>query len=184
MTFQAWKIKFLNSMTCKNPVYLRQDGSQSHLFLILFLKGFPVVRGRVDLHRAPKWTDSTCQTVYFPPYRFYPDKQVHVQVTVNHVKLNDSMTVHDAVTSWTESVNTQNFTVCVLQAGRKSGEILNPFATVDWLAYQGAPPNGMTGTIKMQKWWSGTKCEHVAFPRVKSQNSLYPTRKGGQKAAP
>ena len=94
------------------------------------------------------------------------------------------MTVHDAVTSWTESVNTQNFTVCVLQAGRKSGEILNPFATVDWLAYQGAPPNGMTGTIKMQKWWSGTKCEHVAFPRVKSQNSLYPTRKGGQKAAP
>ena len=139
---------------------------------MLFLKGFPVVRGRVDLHRAPKWTDSTCQTVYFPPYRFYPDKQVHVQVTVNHVKLNDSVTVHDAVTSWTESVNTQNFTVCVMQAGRKSGDILNPFATVDWLAYQGAPPNGMTGTIKMQKWWSGTKCEHVAFPRVKSQNSL------------
>ena len=60
---------------------------------MLFLKGFPVVRGRVDLHRAPKWTDSTCQTVYFPPYRFYPDKQVHV--TVNHVKLNDSVTVHE-----------------------------------------------------------------------------------------
>ena len=134
---------------------------------MLFSKGFPVVRGRVDLHRIPKWTDSTCQTVDFPPYRFYPDKKVHVQITVNHMKLNDSVSVHDAVTSWTESVNTQNFTVCVMQTGRNSGESFNPFATVDWLAYQGAPPNGLTGTIKMQNWWSGTKCAPVVYPKVK-----------------
>ena len=124
------------------------------------------MRGRVDLFRVPRWTDSTCKTVVLPPYRFYPDKQVHVQVTVNYMKLNDSMTVHDAVTSWTESVNTKNFTVCVMQAGRRSGESFNPFATVDWLAYQGAPPDGMTGAVKMQKWWSGTKCVHIAFPKV------------------
>ena len=85
------------------------------------------------------------------------------------MKLNDSVTVHDAVTSWTEGVNTQNFTVCVMQTGRNSGQNINPFATVDWLAYQGAPPEGMTGTIKMQKWWSGTKCAHVAFPKVEGQ---------------
>ena len=42
----------------------------------------------------------------------------------------------------------------------------NPFATVDWMAYQGAPPEGMTGEIKMQKWWSGTKCADVTFPKV------------------
>ena len=66
------------------------------------------------------------------------------------MKLNDSETVHDAVTSWTESVTTKNFTVCVMQTGRNSEERFNPFATVDWLAYQGAPPNGMTGTIKIQ----------------------------------
>ena len=83
------------------------------------------------------------------------------------MKLNDSVLVHDAVISWTESVNTQNFTVCVMQTGRNSEERFNPFATVDWLAYQGAPPNGMTGRIKMQDWWSGTKCAQVAYPKVK-----------------
>ncbi|XP_068725173.1 uncharacterized protein [Montipora capricornis] len=132
-------------------------------------EGFPMERGRTDLVRVPKWTDSTCETVTFPPYRFYPDKQVHVQVSVNHMTLNDSATVHDAVTSWTENVNTKNFTVCVMQAGRNK-ESLNPFATVDWLAYQGAPPEGMTGTIKLQKWWSGTKCADVIFPRGKFNN--------------
>lgn len=135
-------------------------------------KGFPVVRGRVDLHRISKWTDSTCQTIDFPPYRFYPDKNVHVQITVNHIKLNETVLVHDAVTSWTESVNTKNFTVCVMQTGRNSGESFNPFATLDWLAYQGAPPNGMTGTIKMQNWWSGTKCANVAYPKVKETSKL------------
>ena len=125
----------------------------------------------MDLLRAPKCTDSTCKTVAFPPYRFYPDKKVHVQVTVNHMKMNDSVTVHDAVTSWTENVNTKNFTICVMQAGR-SGESVNPFSTVDWLAYQGAPPKGMTGTVKIQKWWSGTKCEDVTFPKV-GENSLH-----------
>ena len=85
------------------------------------------------------------------------------------MKLNDSVTVHDAVTSWSENISTKNFTVCVMQAGR-SAETFNPFATVDWLAYQGAPPGGMTGTIKMQKWWSGTKCADVNFPKVGSTN--------------
>ena len=83
------------------------------------------------------------------------------------MKLNDSETVHDAVTSWTESVNTENFTACVMQTGRNSGERFNPFATVDWLAYQGAPSNGMTGRIKMQDWWSGTKFAQVAYPKVR-----------------
>ena len=81
------------------------------------------------------------------------------------MKLNDSLTVHDAVTSWTEKVNTANFTVCVMQSGRKE-ENFNPFATVDWVAYQGAPAEGLTGTIQMQKWWSGTNCADVTFPKV------------------
>ncbi|CAH3168587.1 unnamed protein product, partial [Porites lobata] len=129
-------------------------------------EGFPIVRGRVDLLQVPKWSDSNCQTVTFPPYRFYPDKQVHVQITVNHMKLNDSVTVHDAVTSWTESINTKNFTVCVMQTGRKE-EGANPFATIDWVAYQGAPPEGLTGTVELQKWWSGTNCADVTFPTGK-----------------
>ena len=83
------------------------------------------------------------------------------------MKLNDSETVHDAVTLWTESVNTKNFTACVMQTGRNSGERFNLFTTVDWLAYQGAPPNGMTGRIKMQDWRSGTKFAQVAYPKVR-----------------
>ena len=123
------------------------------------------MHGRVELLRVPKWSDSSCQTVSFPPYRFYPDTPVHVQITVNHMNLNDSATVHDAITSWTENINTKNFTVCAMQSGRKSKNF-NPFATVDWMAYQGAPPEGMTGEIKIQNWWSGTNCADVNLPKV------------------
>jgi len=120
-------------------------------------EGFPIVHGRVELLLVPKWSDSSCQTVAFPPYHFYPDIPVHVQITVNHMNLNDSDTVHEAITSWTENINTKNFTVCAMPSGRLSKNF-NPFTTVDWMAYQGAQPEGMTGEIKMQKWWSGTNC--------------------------
>ena len=126
---------------------------------------FPIVRGRVELLHVPKWSDSSCKTVAFPPYRFYPDKRVHVQITVSHIRLNDSVTVHDAVTSWTERMSPKNFTVCAMQSGRKE-ENFNPFATIDWVAYQGAPLEGLTGTIQLQKWWSGTNCADVTFPKV------------------
>ena len=136
----------------------------SHLALYFFL-GFPFARGRVEILHVPKWSDSDCKTVIFPPYRFYPDKEVHVQVSVNHINLNDSVTVHHAIVSWTENVNTQNFTVCAMQAGR-NGKTSYQFATVDWMAYQGAPIEGLTGRVKMQNWWSGTKCADVKFPKV------------------
>ena len=101
-----------------------------------------------------------CKTVVFPPYRFYPDKKVYVQVSVNYINLNDSVTVHHAIVSWTENVNTHNFTVCTMQAGR-NGKTSSRFATVDWMAYQGAPIEGLAGTVKIQNWWSGTKCADV-----------------------
>ena len=85
------------------------------------------------------------------------------------MKLNDSVTVHDAVTSWTENINTKNFTVCAMQSGRK-GKNFNPFATLDWMAYQGAPRQGLTGNIKLQKWWSGTNCANVTFPKVQCEH--------------
>jgi len=53
-----------------------------------------------------------------------------------------------------------------MQSGRKE-ENFNPFATIDWIAYQGAPPEGLTGTIQLQKWWSGTNCADVTFPKDK-----------------
>jgi len=96
------------------------------------------------------------------------------------MNLNDSETVHDAITSWTENINTKNFTVCAMQSGRKRKNF-NPFATVDWMAYQGAPPEGMTGEIKMHKWWSGTNCEDVNFPKVGlAAFSSFPERSDGK----
>ncbi|XP_022777435.1 uncharacterized protein LOC111318833 [Stylophora pistillata] len=82
------------------------------------------------------------------------------------MNLNDSDTVHHAITFWTEKVNNQNFTVCAMRSGR-NGNNFNPFATIDWMAYQGAPPEGMTGRIKMTKWWSGTNCADVTFRKDK-----------------
>ena len=52
-----------------------------------------------------------------------------------------------------------------MQSGR-NGNNFNPFATVDWMAYQGALTEGTTGRIKMTKWWSGTNCADVTFPKV------------------
>ena len=123
------------------------------------------MHGREDLLRVPERTDSSCRTIAFPPYLFYPDKPVHVQITINHKNLNDSETVHNAITSWTENISTKNFTVCVMQTGRKTKNF-KPLATVDWMAYQGEPPEGMTEEIKMREWWSGTNCADVIFPKV------------------
>ena len=154
---------FLLSSTIAKRQYLR---GITQSFFWCSLPGFPFLRGRVELLHVPKWSESGCKTVIFPPYRFYPNKDVHVQLTVNHINLNDSVTVHHAITLWTENVNSQNFTVCAMQAGR-NGNNFNPFATVDWMAYQGAPIDGVAGKIKVQKWWSGTNCEDVTFPKVR-----------------
>ena len=81
------------------------------------------------------------------------------------MNLSDSVTVHRAITSWTENVNTRNFTVCAMQSGR-NGNNFNLFATVDWMAYQGATPEVITEIISIKKWWSGTNCEDVTFPKV------------------
>ena len=66
------------------------------------------------------------------------------------MNLSDSVTVHHAITSWMENVNTRNFTVCAMQSGRNANNF-NSFATVDSMAYQGAMPKVMTGIISFKK---------------------------------
>ena len=80
--------------------------------------GFPIARDRVKLE-VPKWSDSSCKTVEFPPYRFYPDRKVYVQITASHFYPNDSETVHDVVTTWTEDVNTSQFVRCRLEGDKE-----------------------------------------------------------------
>ena len=52
-------------------------------------------------------------------------------------------------------------------AGRND-RATHEFATVDWLAYQGAPDGGVSGKTRMPQWWTGTKCEKVTFPQARS----------------
>ncbi|CAB4018490.1 CD209 antigen E, partial [Paramuricea clavata] len=121
-------------------------------------RGFPVTRGRRHVSEVPRWSDAHCQTVQFEPLAFYPDKRVHVQISVSHV--NDTTQVHEAAVSWVEDVSVNNFTLCVMESGRNEGPP-HGFATVEYIAYQGAPSGGLAGFVSIPEWWTGTKCQNV-----------------------
>ncbi|PFX14672.1 Fibrillin-1 [Stylophora pistillata] len=97
--------------------------------------GFPVQRGRVELKRDVSWAETACELVTFPPFSFYPDKEVHVQITTNHWNSTRRNFVHEATVSWVENVNFQNFRVCATAAGRNDRGT-KEFTTLDWMAYQ------------------------------------------------
>ena len=75
--------------------------------------------------------------------------------------------MHEAVVPWVEDIRDNNFTVCVTQAGRNEKKNGQAFATVDWLAYQGAPDGGVSGEMDMPTWWTGTNCRTVSLPPVR-----------------
>ena len=133
---------------------------------LFFFSGFPSQKGRHRLHHHPSWAEAVCEQVPLAPYVFYPDKPVHIQVSVNHVNFSDPSYVHEAVVPWVEDIRENNFTVCVTQAGRNEKKNGQTFATVDWLAYQGAPNGGVSGEMDMPTWWTGTNCRTVSLPPV------------------
>ena len=55
--------------------------------------------------------------------------------------------------------------VCVTAAGRNDRSI-QEFATVDWMAYQGAPDGGVAGKLLISQWWTGSQCKEVNLPQV------------------
>lgn len=57
------------------------------------------------------------------------------------------------------------FKVCVTAAGRNDRNS-KEFATVDWMAYQGAPDGGLAGKTRIPQWWTGSKCEEITLPYV------------------
>ena len=100
----------------------------------------------------------------FEPLTFYPDKPVHVQISVSHV--NATSGVHDAAVSWVEDVSDNNFTFCVMETGRNEGPP-HGYATLEYVAYQGAPSGGLVGEVSLPEWWTGTKCETVDISSVR-----------------
>jgi len=133
--------------------------------------GFPFQKGRHRLRHNPVWAEAVCEQVPLTPYVFYPDKPVHIQVSVNHVNFSDPAYVHEAVVAWVEEILDNNFTVCVTQAGRNEKRNGETFATVDWLAYQGAPDGGVSGEMDMPTWWTGTTCRTVSLPSSKFKSA-------------
>ena len=82
------------------------------------------------------------------------------------MNFSDPTYVHEAVVAWVEEILENNFTVCVTQAGRNEKRNGETFATVDWLAYQGAPDGGVSGEMDMPTWWTGTSCRTMSLPSV------------------
>ena len=77
--------------------------------------GFPVQTGRVSLVRPVKSAETACKVVKFRPFSFYPDKEVHVQITNNHWNISRKNFVHDATVSWVHTVNFENFEVNIIE---------------------------------------------------------------------
>ena len=122
-------------------------------------------KGRHEFQNLPSWAEDQCEAIQFQPYIFYPHQKIHIQLTVNHVNYTDAAFVHEAVIPWVESVNSTQFTACVTRAGRNDYPA-DSFATVDWIAYQGAPPGGVAGEEKFSRWSTGTSCQTVTLPNV------------------
>ena len=80
-------------------------------FVFMLFPGFPVKTGRVALTRQMQWAETACETVKFPPFSFYPDKEVHVQITTNHWNISINNYVHEATVSWVQLVDHEGFQV-------------------------------------------------------------------------
>ena len=127
--------------------------------------GFPLQKGRHEFQNTPSWAEDQCNIIKFERYIFYPNKKIYIQLTVNHHNYTNATFVHEATTPWVESVNSSQFTACVTRAGRNDYPS-DSFATIDWIAYQGAPSGGVVGEKMFSRWWTGTSCQLVTLPKV------------------
>ncbi|XP_068706600.1 uncharacterized protein [Montipora foliosa] len=169
-----------NGRTFRNLCFLKKEICETRANYTHYhpgsCSGFPLQKGRHQFKNHPSWAKDQCETIQFSPFIFYPHQKIFVQLTVNHVNYSDQTYVHEATTPWVESVNSTQFTACVARAGRNdypSGSV----ATVDWVAYQGAPPGGIAGEKNFSRWWSETSCQTVTLPSGKfsSQPTVFAT---------
>ena len=72
--------------------------------------------------------------------------------------------MREATTSWVESVNSTQFTACVTRAGRNDYPS-DSFATIDWVAHQGAPPEEYQGRKRSLDGGPGLLVKRSPFRR-------------------
>lgn len=162
---QAYKTVNIFLGLAKNGFQCTQFCSKNGINYYYLLIGFPLQKGRHTFQNIPSWAEDQCQVIKFEPFIFYPDQKIYIQLTVNHINYSDSAVVHEATTPWVENVNNTQFTACVTRAGRNDYPT-DSFATVDWVAYQGSPSGGVAGEELFSRWWTGTTCQTVTFPKV------------------
>lgn len=123
-------------------------------------------KGRHEFPNPPPGIEDQCVVIKFKPFIFYPLKEVHVQLTVNHFNYSYADWVHEAATPWVESVNITQFTACVTRTG-KNKYLADSFPSIDWMAFQGNPPGGVAGEANFTTWSTGTSCVTVPLsPKV------------------
>ena len=166
MRSQTYETVYLFVGHAKNGFQCTQFCSKNGFNCYYLLIGFPLQKGRHTFQNVPSWAEDQCQVIKFEPFIFYPDQKIYIQLTVNHINYSDSAVVHEATTPWVESVNSTQFTACVTRAGRNDYPT-DSFATVDWVAYQGAPSGGVAGEEVFSRWWTGTTCQTVTLPKVR-----------------
>ena len=135
-------------------------------YTIYLVSGFSFQKGRDEVVRTQSWATTACEEIPLHENTFYPDKPIHVQMSVNHFSFTHPDWVHEAAVSWGERVGRTSFMACVSEAGRNERRKGDNFATVDWLAYQGAPDGGVAGEVDMPTWWTGSSCQTVKLPDV------------------
>ena len=59
-----------------------------------------------------------------------------------------------------------------MTAAGRNDRFIKEFATVDWMAYQGAPDGGVAGKTRVPEWWTGTQCEEVIVPQACLSHSV------------
>ena len=116
--------------------------------------------GKIDFKQAGN-DDFECHHVPFSSI-FTNATPVRVFASVSHG--NESSQVHDSAFVWVEDVTTSRFKACVVTGGQGSGAN----TTVDWFAFQGPQAGVEHGETSFTLFTTGTKCNRVAFSRVRS----------------
>ena len=65
---------------------------------------------------------------------------------------------------WVESADLNQFRVCIYEYSNGS----NSTAEINWIALQSAPKGALLGTTSLDFWTTGTECNKIDFPQVRS----------------
>ena len=82
-----------------------------------------------------------------------------VKVFVSKIHATKSSTGRNGAAVWVESVNNNEFTVCVLEYGDGSSKTTK----ISWMALQSVPVGAQLDTVSLDSWTTGIKCKRIAF---------------------